>query len=211
MIIATWSDKGGVGKSTIATTIAQALGLHLFDLDPQGDAARWCKRAEQPYTVLDENTYASILSEKANSHDVVVVDCPPGHDRRSLFGAGLAGLVILPTRSGDSDLVAMGRSLELLTELKAKGNPDLLVGVVLNYFRNTARSSATAEALAKTAEIRGYHYLGELGHRTAFEEAYADGRSPLVIGGSAAHEARKIVEAVRLILRSFELQKWERR
>lgn len=207
MIIATWSDKGGVGKSTIATTIAHSLGLHLYDLDPQGDAARWCGRAGHPFTLLHEDDYAVVLGEKANSRDVVVVDCPPGHDRRALVGAGLAALVILPTRSGDSDLVAMGRSLELLGKLSDKGNPDLLVGVVLNYFRHTARSAATAEALAKNALTRGYHYLGELGHRTAFEEAYADGRSPLALGGSTAHESRKVVEAVRLILKTWKVLK----
>ena len=205
MIIATWSDKGGVGKSTLATTIAHSLGLRLYDLDPQGDAARWCRRANHPSDELTEDHYAALLGEKANSRDTVVVDCPPGHDRRSLVGAGLAALVILPTRSGDSDLVAMGRSLELLGKLSDQGNPDMLIGVVLNYFRHTARSAATAEALAKNAERRGYHYLGELGHRTAFEEAYADGKSPLILGGAAAHEARKVVESVRLIMKSWKL------
>lgn len=207
MILATWSDKGGVGKSTLATTIAQSLGLHLYDLDPQGDAARWCSRANHPCTRLSEDAYGQVLAEKANSRDVVMVDCPPGHDRRSLVGAGLAALVILPTRSGDSDLVAMGRSLELLGKLRDQGNPDLMVAVVLNYFRNTARSTATAEGLAKNAEARGYHYLGELGHRTAFEEAYADGRNPIALGGAAAHEARKVVEAVRLILKTWKVTK----
>lgn len=207
MIIATWSDKGGVGKSTLATTIAHSLKLPLYDLDPQGDAARWCGRAGHPSTQLTEEDYAAVLGEKANSHDVVVVDCPPGHDRRSLVGAAMAALVILPTRSGDSDLVAMGRSLELLGKLRNQGNPDLMVGVVLNYFRHTARSAATAEALAKNAPNRGYHYLGELGQRTAFEEAYADGRSPLALGGATAHEARKVVEAVRLILQTWKVLK----
>lgn len=203
MIVATWSDKGGVGKSTLATTLAHSLGLHLFDLDPQGDGARWCERAGHPFTRLDEEHYAALLAEKANSRDVVVVDCPPGHDRRSLVGAGLAALVILPTRSGDSDLVAMGRSLELLGKFQDQGNPDLMIGVVLNFFRHTGRSTATAEALARSAETRGYRYFGELGHRTGFEEAYADGRSPFAVGGSVAHEARKVVESVRLILNTW--------
>lgn len=207
MIIATWSDKGGVGKSTIATTLAHSLGLHLYDLDPQGDGARWCERAGHPYTRLDDEHYAAVLTEKANSPDVVIVDCPPGHDRRSLLGAGLAALVILPTRSGDSDLVAMGRSLELLSKLQDQGNPDLVIGVVLNYFRNTARSTATAEALAKNAPTRGYHYFGELGQRTGFEEAYADGRNPMALGGAVAHEARKVVESVRLTLKTWKVLK----
>ncbi len=207
MILATWSDKGGVGKSTLATTLAHGLGLHLYDLDLQGDGARWCDRAGHPHTRLDGDTYSAILEDKANSKDVVVVDCPPGHDRRSLIGVGLAALVVMPTRSGDSDLVAMGRSLELLGKLQDQGNPDMLVGVVLNYFRNTARSATTAEALARNAENRGYHYLGELGHRTAFEEAYADGRSPLALGGATAHEARKVIESVRSILKPLKVLK----
>lgn len=207
MIVATWSDKGGVGKSTLATTLAHSLGYHLFDLDPQGDAARWCGRAGHPCTLLHTEDYAQVLAKKANSSDLVVVDCPPGHDRRALVGAGLAAMVILPTRSGDSDLVAMGRSLELLGKLRDQGNPDMIVGVVLNYSRNTSRASATTEALVKNASTRGYHYLGELGHRTAFEEAYAEGRSPLAYGGAAAHEARTVVESVRSILEKAAVTK----
>ena len=36
MNIVVWADKGGVGKTTLATSIAAELNLLLLDLDPQG-------------------------------------------------------------------------------------------------------------------------------------------------------------------------------
>ena len=196
MILATWSDKGGVGKSTLATLLAHSFGAPLVDLDPQGDATRWAKKADHPHETPGEDA-RQLLEKKANSKDLIVVDCPPGHDPRALMGAAFARLTIIPTRSGDSDLVALGRSLKILRDLKGRGNRGLTIGVVLNGYRHTGRAEVTEKALRNQAKAEGYVFLGTLGHRAAVEAAYADGRDLVAMGGATAEEAGALIAAVK--------------
>lgn len=196
MIISTWSDKGGQGKTTLAVNIAACLEVPLIDLDSQADAARWASRIGHPCTAFGEDMepeeVAEQIAPKFTSKDVVVVDCPPGHHKRSLLGMSLSRLTIIPVKSGDADLAAFGRALERVQEIRQRGNPNLEVGVVLNFARGTRWSHATQEALsgAKTQ----FHYLGELGLRQPVEDSYRYGKTLLAMGGATAHEFRNVFE-----------------
>ncbi len=206
MILAFWSDKGGTGKSTLATTVAKALGLPVVDLDPQGDAARWCKRAGHPCTWLADDSWEEVkraLGRLATSDSTVVVDCPPGHDPRSLSGAALARLAILVAGDGDSDLVALGRGLTYLKRLKGAGNPGLSVAVALNKLNpHTVLGRQAMEGLRGASSKKGYRYLGAVGNRVSIRQAFGLGVSAIAAGGTGAHEMRVMVEAIRAILTS---------
>lgn len=206
MILAFWSDKGGTGKSTLATTTAKALGLPIVDLDPQGDAARWCKRAGHACTTLSNESWDSVkdtLGRLATETEDVVVDCPPGHDPRSLSGAALARLAVLVAGDGDSDLVALGRGLEYLKRLKGAGNPGLSVAVALNKVNpNTILGRQAIEGLRGAAGQKGYRFLGAVGNRVSIRQSFGLGVSAIATGGAGAHEMRGVVEAIRDILSS---------
>lgn len=206
MILAFWSDKGGTGKSTLATTAAKALGLPVVDLDPQGDATRWCKRAGHPCTWYANDPWEDVkraLGQLATSNQIVVVDCPPGHDPRSLSGAALARLAILVAGDGDSDLVALGRGLEYLKRLKGAGNPDLFVAVALNKVNpHTVLGRQAMEGLKGASSRKGYRYLGAVGNRVSIRQSFGLGVSAIAAGGTGAHEMRVVVEAIRDILSS---------
>lgn len=198
MILSTWTDKGGTGKTTIAVNVASYYHLPLVDLDPQGDAARWAQRAGVACQLIDDDAEArAFLMEKATSRDLVVVDCPPGQGPRSLVAAGLSSLVLVPTKPGEQDVIALGRALTVLTKARNAGNPGMEIAVVLNGAKETNRSSMVEEALRQEAAKGTFRYLGRLDHRTVVENAYPEGRTLLQAGGAAANEMRSVLEQLQ--------------
>lgn len=198
MILSTWTDKGGTGKTTIAVNTASYYRLPLVDLDPQGDASRWAQRAGVPCRLIDDDAEARVfLMEKATSRDLVVVDCPPGQGIRSLVAAGLSSLVLVPTKPGEQDVIALGRALTVLMKARNAGNPGMEIAVVLNGAKETNRSANVEEALRNEATKGVFRYLGRLDHRTAVENAYPEGKTLLQIGGAAANEMRSVLEQLR--------------
>jgi len=202
-ILATWSDKGGTGKTTVITSVASCLGskpLRLYDFDPQGDAIRWASRNGLWCRQLGQGEARGFLKEFANAEAPVVADLPPGS--AGLPIAALAELCIIPTRPGDADLVALGRALKLLKEAKAAGNPDLKIAVVLSQARvGTVRTETVEDALKRMSEAEGFRYLGRLSHRVQIEAAAASGQDLMHCGdGAVAHEFRGILEHISNLL-----------
>lgn len=200
MLISTWSDKGGTGKTTIAIVIAEFFGAQILDLDPQGDIDRWADRAGRRCLKLSASKSAdttATLIQAAEAPTLTVVDCPPGHDTAALQGMAFSQLVVVPTRSGDADLIALARALEAVKLVRANGNPDLRIGVVLNAIRETGRARGISQAL-KVAS--GYDYLGEIKERLAYEESYSTGTTVLAQPGPASQEVRSIMNRIQTIL-----------
>jgi chromosome partitioning protein len=205
MNIVIWADKGGVGKSTLATSLAVTLGMRLLDLDPQGDALRWGQaRRDAGVGYLE----VAAISTAAEAKDVLtstvgaVVDCPPGQSDLALTAVALADLLIIPCRTGDADMVALGRSLDVARRVRT-ARPEVRVGIVLNLARETGRARGVEAALRAQAGS-DYIWLGRLSARVGIEEAYTNRRTLLEAGGAVAHEFRGIRDAIEKITESFE-------
>jgi cellulose biosynthesis protein BcsQ len=197
MLVSAWSDKGGTGKTTTAILAAAHFKAPLIDLDPQGDGARWAEKGGHPFEKLSlgsPETQARLIAA-AESPNLVVVDCPPGRD--GVPGMAFAQFVIVPTRSGDADLIALARALAVVRTVQDNGNPGLEVGVVLNAIRETGRARGVAQGLRVGS---GYRYLGEIKERLVYEEAYSAGAGVTALGGPATEEVvavmSKIAEAL---------------
>lgn len=195
MNIVVWTDKGGVGKTTLAANLSAHLGLPLVDLDPQGDATRWAAlRGQETLVPKDRKALETLLRGKGGR----VVDCPPGQSPEALTAVALADLLVVPTRSGEADLVALGRTLDVARRVR-KARPDLQVGLVLSLARETGRAKGVEAALRAQSGAE-YAYLGRLSARVGVEEAAVSGKTLLQMGGAVAHEARQILEAVASIV-----------
>jgi len=198
MNIVLWADKGGVGKTTLATSLAAELVAALVDVDPQGDAARWGTVRGFPVTVTQDRKALELLLQEPGLR---VVDCPPGQGQDALTAVALADLLIIPARTGEADMVALGRSLDVARRVRGV-RTDLRVGLVLNLVRETGRAKGV-EAALRAQSGPDYFWLGRLCARVGAEEAYATGRTLLQAGGATAHEFRQIQNAVCQIVSDF--------
>ncbi len=215
MLISIWSDKGGTAKTTTSVIMASYFEAKLFDLDRQRDLCRWAEKAQRAcewLRIYDDNgrfdqaaslaTQARLL-EAAQSEDLYIVDCPPGTEAERMMGMVFSRLVIVPTRDGDSDLVALARALEAVAQVQRNGNPDLQVAVILTAARDTSRSRGVAQGLGISS---GYTYLGALKQRNQYVEAYSRGQGVVGEGGPAAEEAEAAMRKLVQVLP--ELARW---
>jgi hypothetical protein len=87
--------------------------------------------------------------------------------------------------------------MELIDEARKHGNPNLSAALVLNEARtSTSMAGAAEEALA---HVQGAHFLGHVGLRQAFVEAFAAGR--VVSGGPALQEIETVLHALAKLLK----------
>lgn len=123
MKIAIANTKGGVGKTTSAIHLGQALVDHygkqvlVLDADPQGTATSWAERAEEDGTPLGFEVQASnnhLLRRLSQMDDdrYVLVDCPPGNPETISAAVSAADVVIVPTAPSSHDMERLWITLD---------------------------------------------------------------------------------------------------
>ena len=124
-IIAIANQKGGAGKTTIATNVATALTTHqkgvLFvDADPQGSATDWASMNEEylfPTVAINSGNIGkqiSMMLEKGN-YDLVIIDCAPRMESEMASIISIADLVVIPCMPSPLDLWAAESLVEMIT------------------------------------------------------------------------------------------------
>ncbi len=125
-VIVLASQKGGVGKTTLAAHLAvaaEAAGagpVVLIDTDPQGSLSAWWNVREAETPALAPSTIAE-LAEKlaalgAAGYTFAIIDTPPAITGAIRAVVGTADLVLIPTRPSPHDLRAVGSTVELVQD-----------------------------------------------------------------------------------------------
>ena len=190
--------KGGTGKTTLAVHVAEDLKASLVDLDPQGDADDWATRSGR-VTASRAHGWEDALAliESARSQGAVVVDCPPGEGSALRAALSVATVAVIPAKGSMQDLRAVGRMMALVGEARTHGNPSLRVGLVLNEARSITTMAGAAEEALK--HVKGASFLGHLGLRQSFVEAFAAGEA--VHSGPARKEMKALLENLHTLTR----------
>ena len=205
--LAVLNQKGGVGKTTLATNLAAAAhlaGFHtrLLDLDPQSSSLDWYEHRDDDsqlaglsVTKVDKALTRHKFAEITSGYDVAVLDGPARLGRLTLSAAVAADGVLVPMQPAYVDLWASDATLDTLAEadeIRAQLNlPPVQRWFVLNQVKPRTR----VRDLAATA-------VSELGnlvetvihHRTSFVLAMGRGESVLTAepNGAAANEVREL-------------------
>lgn len=117
------SQKGGVGKTTLATAIAVAAEKSgrqtaVFDLDPQASAAFWkdTRSGESPAVLAIPPARLQHMLEAAEHSgcELAIVDAPPFAKDIAYEAAQVADFILIPTRPAVLDVKAMTKTLELV-------------------------------------------------------------------------------------------------
>ena len=176
------SQKGGVGKSTLAravATVAAAGGVKvlLADLDPQqATVLRWEKtRGEHlpssPSLVVKGFATAAQALAAGTAFELLVIDAPARASRGTLEIAEHAHLVVVPSGASIDDLHP---AVLLLHEFAQQGIDKARLVVVLSRILNEDEE-ARARAYIKKA---GYDALpGCIREKSGYREALDHGRS----------------------------------
>lgn len=177
-VLALVSQKGGSGKTTLATALAVAHQndggrAAVADLDPQGSSVAWhhFRNGEPPLVaaVHPPRLDRTLRSFRSRGVSLAVIDTAPHASGGGLAASRLADLVLVPCRPSSADLAAIAGSLEVAALASAKA------AVLLNAV--PPRGSLGAEAEEAIRGIGARVAPVTLGARVAHVHAFTLGRS----------------------------------
>lgn len=154
--IAILNQKGGAGKTTLATNIAHAWMLSgnkvlLVDADPQGSARDWNAANEGkliPVIGLDRETLPVDLKAVEAGYDWIVIDGAPQVARLSAAAIRAADIVVIPVQPSPYDVWATADLVELIkARQEVTGGWPRAVFLCSRAIRNTKLSREIVEAL----------------------------------------------------------------
>jgi len=156
-VIAVLNQKGGSGKTTIATHLARALQLDgsdvlLVDSDPQGSARDWAAvQEDNPVTVvgIDRPTIDRDVKNVARKVDYVVVDGAPQAADLAVSAIKAADFILIPVQPSPYDIWATSDLVDLVKQRIEVTDGRLQVAfVVSRAIKGTRIGGEVTEALA---------------------------------------------------------------
>lgn len=155
-VIAVLNQKGGAGKTTIATHLARALQLDgsdvlLVDSDPQGSARDWAAvREDQPVTVVGIDRPTIDRDVKAiGPRDFVVIDGAPQAADLAVSAIKAADFVLIPVQPSPYDIWATADLVDLVKQRIEMTDGKLQAAfVVSRAIKGTKMGAEVAAALS---------------------------------------------------------------
>ena len=195
-VIAFANLKGGVGKSTLAVSVAGQFAsggkaVALVDADPQGTVAAWAEAGNLPFEVLPlplaaGNVQRWIERVLALTADLVVIDLPPMLGDATAAALAVADVAAVPVSPSGADLTATGKALDLIGRARAEraGEKPRALLIPSRVDRRTAAGAEIEAVLHDFGEPVGPVVSQRIAHVDAFSAGqWVGDYAP----GSAAH------------------------
>lgn len=190
MIILVGSEKGGTGKTTLATNLAVLRAMDGFDVllvdaDRQGSASSWSATRSE-YALEPVVTCTGIQGRATGSEivklrpkfDDVIIDAG-GRDSIELRSCMLiADVMVIPVRPSQFDLWTVSTSEQLINDARLRGNERLVPIVVINATSPNPVIRETEETLELLKDFDTFKVADAVIHeRIAFRHAAREGCS----------------------------------
>lgn len=203
--IAFLSQKGGAGKTTLATCVARQLQLDgldviLIDSDPQGSARDWRAATEQDTVLvvgLDRPTLEKDIKALSDGGKKwVIIDGAPRNEAMTVSAIKAADLVLIPVQPSpydvwaSEDLVSVIKTRQEVTDGKPKA-----AFLISRAIRRTELSRDVFSALQELGLPVFEHFTTQ---RQIYPKAAAVGLTPADMegDGEAAKEIRAIIQEI---------------
>lgn len=150
-IITLAHQKGGVGKTTLtlnlAYSIQEQLNVAVIDLDIQGSISQLKPLIEN--VSLDIISGIDVNDIQSLPYDVVIIDTPPYLSSELPAVFSVSDLVIIPTKAGLVDLLAIRATIALLKKAKEERS-NLVFSILFNMVKNNSTITAEIKELIDT-------------------------------------------------------------
>ena len=203
MIIGVLSQKGGVGKTTVALNLAAAIATSgsrvlVVDADPQGSALAWSSAREAeplfPVVGMAKPTLHRELPNLAANYHYIVIDGAPRVNDLARSAILASNLVLIPVQPSPYDIWASSETVRLIREAR-QINAALEAAFLIN--RKIARSAIGRDAAAALARFEDIPVLEvHLSQRILYAESAAKGLTVVEVApqGEAAREFRALAK-----------------
>jgi chromosome partitioning protein len=212
MIVVIGNEKGGVGKTTLATNLA-AVAAHegrdvlLVDTDTQGSAQAWSTSRDDadispriPTISKFGKGLVKELPGLQNRYEIIIVDAG-GRDSVELRSSlVVADKLLAPVQASQFDLWALERLAEVLTQ--AQGiNPELTASVVITRASPNPVVSETREASEFLSDFKELSLASALiRDRIAYRRAT---RAGLAVTEANPRDSKAVSEIISLYQEVF--------
>ena len=156
-VLALINQKGGSGKTTVATNLAYALKLDgqrvlLVDADPQGSVRDWNEANGGellPVVGLDRETLPKDLQAVSKGYDWIVIDSAGKADRLIAAAVKAADVVLIPVQPSPYDIWACADLVDIIQARQGvtEGKPKTAF-IISRAIKNTKLSEEIGAALA---------------------------------------------------------------
>lgn len=156
--IAILNQKGGSGKTTLATNISCGLArmggrVLLVDTDPQGSARDWRSVNDNsvvPVVGLDRPSLAKDLKDLSKQFDIVIIDGAPQLREMAVAAIKTSDAILVPVQPSPYDIWATSDLVELIKARQEISEGRIQAAfVVSRAIQNTKLSNEVTEALSQ--------------------------------------------------------------
>ena len=201
-ILSLVTQKGGSGKSTIASSLAIAAQLagervFIIDMDPQASLVRWYAAREDKQSLAVEavspgKLNSTIKALEKSGISLVIIDTPGTESTASAAAMKVADLCVIPSRPNVFDLWASENTRKTLRSMKKE------YAFLLNQCP-PAQQTARVEQGAQALQALGALLMPMVASRVDYQEASRQGLGvgELSSGSYAAAEMQALWKNIK--------------